>query len=68
MTESVTPADPSPESADHASEPDHTQAVAELVAAHVSLSLLIDLNGSLDSHDIYLHEPGDADWLTPSSE
>jgi hypothetical protein len=47
-----------------ASEPiEPPSAAADLLCAHVPLTLLIDLVTTVDSHDIYAAEPGDADWL-----
>jgi hypothetical protein len=46
------------------SEPiDPATAAADLLCAHVPLTLLIDLATTVDSRDIYAAEPGDADWL-----
>jgi hypothetical protein len=42
---------------------DETPAVLDLLAAHVPLSLLIDLTTPVDSRDVYDHEPETADWL-----
>jgi hypothetical protein len=46
-------------SAEHA--PTHT--ALTLLAAHIPLSLLIDLASPIDSREIYILEPGTADWL-----
>jgi hypothetical protein len=42
---------------------DAADAIDGLLVGHVPLTLLIDLTTTLDSHDIYDHEPGSADWL-----
>jgi hypothetical protein len=44
--------------------PTTEHAVIDLLTAHVPVSLLIDLTTTVDSSDIYAHEPGSADWLT----
>lgn len=43
--------------------------VSALLEAGVPLSLLIDLSEPTGprSHDVYASEPGDTDWLTPTS-
>lgn len=44
-------------------QPDATRTALDLLAAGVPLSLLLDLATAVNSHDVYAHEPGVADWL-----
>lgn len=45
-----------------------TGSVLGLLAAHVPLTLLIDmlLGAAVDSDDLYGHEPADCSWLSPA--
>jgi hypothetical protein len=45
---------------------DQTNVAMDLLAAGVPLTLLLDLAIALDSHEVYVREPGAADWLVAS--
>jgi hypothetical protein len=46
---------------------DEIDTVLSLLEAHIPLSLLLDLATPVHSNEVYLTEPGVADWLSAAS-
>jgi hypothetical protein len=51
----------------HSPELEEIDTVLSLLEAHIPLSLLLDLAMPVHSAEVYLTEPGVADWLSAAS-
>jgi hypothetical protein len=63
MTMSIGSSSPQSDDVTTAIETDQIETVLQLLGAHIPLTLLLDLAIPVHSDEVYLEEPGVADWL-----